>query len=57
METAEQIEKWNTAITLFAESALKPDHELRQSAHEQMCYHELMYVRDVVLDYLNMIRK
>ena len=30
------------AFNLFYESVLKPDHELRQAAHEQLCYHELM---------------
>ena len=32
---------------------MKPDHELRQDAHEQQCYHELMEWRDEVLVYLD----
>ena len=49
-------EKWNRGLDLFTESVLKPDHELRQCAHNQECYHELMWVRDNVLNYLKTIR-
>ncbi len=49
--------KWNHGLDLFIESVHKPDHELRQAAHEQKCYHELMEVRDKVLEYLKTIRK
>lgn len=45
-------EKWNRGLDLFVESVLKPDSQLRQCAHNQLCYHELMDVRDDVLDYL-----
>ena len=45
-------EKWNRGVDLFVESVLKPDPSLRQCAHNQKCYHELMDVRDDVLDYL-----
>jgi len=48
----ERYEKRNRALGLFVESVLKPDHELRQSAHEQKCYNELMEWRQEVLDYL-----
>ena len=44
--------KIDSARTLFIESVLKPDHELRQCARNQKCYNELMEVRDHVLDYL-----
>ena len=44
--------KIDSARTLFIESVLKPDHQLRQCAHNQKCYNELMEVRDHVLDYL-----
>jgi hypothetical protein len=37
---------------LFIESVLKPDSSLRQCAHNQKCYHELMDVRADVLEYL-----
>lgn len=55
MET--QNDKWNRGLTLFEESVLKPDHELRQCAHNQKCYNELMAVREHVLEYLKTIRK
>ena len=45
-------EKEQSARSLFIESVLKPDHQLRQCAHNQKCYNELMEVRDHVLDYL-----
>ena len=35
-------EKRKDAFYIFYESVLKPDHELRQDAHEQKCYHELL---------------
>ena len=37
--------KWNRGLDLFIESVLKPDPNLRQCAHNQKCYHELMDVR------------
>jgi hypothetical protein len=49
-------DKWNRGLDLFIESVHKPDHELRQAAHDQRCYTELMDVRDTVLEYLNTIR-
>ena len=49
-ETKQQ--KWNRGVDLFIESVLKPDSELRQCAHNQRCYHELMDVRSDVLEYL-----
>ena len=45
-------EKWNRGLDLFIESVLKPDSALRQCAHNQRCYHELMDVRADVLEYL-----
>lgn len=50
-------EKWNRAVSLFTESVLKPDHELRQCAHNQECYHELMYVREMILEHLKTLRR
>jgi uncharacterized lipoprotein YehR (DUF1307 family) len=44
--------KWNRGLDLFVESVLKPDHMLRQCAHNQLCYNELMDIREDVLDYL-----
>ena len=53
----EENDKWNRGLDLFIESVHKPDHELRQAAHDQKCYHELMWVRDNVLEYLKTLRK
>ena len=50
-------EQWNRGLDLFIESVHKPDHELRQCAHNQKCYNELMEVRENVLEYLKTIRK
>jgi len=49
--------KFNRGLDLFVESVLKPDPALRQCAHNQKCYHELMYVRSYVLDYLKTLRR
>ena len=57
MDEESQIEKWNRGLTLFEESVLKPDHELRQEAHDQKCYNELMSVRENVLNYLKTLRQ
>ena len=50
-------EKWNDALTIFTESVIKPDTKLRSCAHNQKCYHELMWVREHVLEYLQTLRK
>ena len=44
--------KWNRGLDIFIESVHKPDPALRQCAHNQRCYHELMDVRSDVLNYL-----
>ena len=49
--------KFNRGLDLFVESVLKPDPALRQCAHNQKCYHELMYVRSYVLEYLKTLRR
>ena len=49
--------KYDRALSLFAESVMKPDHELRGCAHNQGCYDELMDVREHVLDYLKTLRE
>ena len=41
------------ALGLFYESVLKPDHELRQCAHNQECFNELMEWRDEIVEYLD----
>ena len=49
-------EKWNRGLDIFIESVIKPDPALRQCAHNQRCYHELMDVRKNVLKYLKTLR-
>ena len=49
-------DKWNRGLDLFIESVHKPDSELRQCAHNQKCYTELMDVRVNVLEYLKTLR-
>jgi len=55
-DTETKQEKWNRGLDLFIESVLKPDSALRQCAHNQKCYHELMDVRADVLRYLESLR-
>jgi hypothetical protein len=57
MNEESQTEKWNRGLTLFEESVLKPDAELRNCAHNQLCYNELMAVRENVLEYLKTLRQ
>ena len=52
----EKQQKRKDAFNLFYESVLKPDPELRQDAHEQLCYHELMEWRGDILAYLDQRR-
>ena len=52
-----QQEKWNRGLDLFIESVLKPAPALRQCAHNQKCFHELMWVRVNILDHLKTGRK
>ncbi len=49
-------DKWNRALDLFLESVLKPDQELRQCAHDQKCFNELMNIRENVLEYVKTMR-
>ena len=49
-------DKWNRGLDLFIESVHKPDDKLRGCAHNQECYHELMWVRENVLEYLKTLR-
>lgn len=50
-------DKYNRGLDLFIESVLKPDSKLRQCAHNQKCYHELMEIRETVLHYLPSLRR
>jgi len=45
------------SLGIIIESILQPDHKLRQAAHEQLCYNELMEWREEALVYLNQRRK
>ena len=54
-ETASQ--KYDRALSLFTESVMKPDHDLRGCAHNQGCYEQLMEIRKHVLDYLKTLKE
>ena len=49
--------KYDRALSLFTESVLKPDHDLRGCAHNQGCYERLMEIRQHVLDYLKTLKE
>ena len=49
-------DKWNRGLDIFIESVHEPDPNLRATAHEQRCFHELMDVRQNVLEYLKTLR-
>jgi len=49
--------KYDRALSLFTESVLKPDHDLRGCAHNQGCYEQLMEIRQHVLDYLKPLKE
>ena len=43
-------DKWERGKTLMLESLHKPDDRLRGCSHNQECYHELMEIRDQVIE-------
>ena len=43
-------DKWERGKTLFLESVYKADDRLRGCAHNQECFHELMEIRDEVIE-------
>ena len=49
MEDTKQ-EKWERGKTLMLESLHKPDDRLRGCAHNQKCYHELLEIKDQVIE-------
>ena len=49
--------KYERALTLFQESVLEPNHQLRGCAHNQGCFDELMEIREHVLEYLKTLRE
>ena len=50
-------QKYDRALSLFTESVLKPDHDLRGCAHNQNCYDELLEIREHVLKYLKTLKE
>jgi len=46
------IEKRGRAKSLFLESLLKPDNELRSCSHNQKCYNELIEIREEIIEYV-----
>ena len=53
-ETASQ--KYDRALSLFTESVMKPDADLRGCAYNQDCFNELMEIREHVLKYLSTLK-
>ena len=51
--TDQKHQKRRDALGLFYESVLKPDNQLRQCAHNQECFNELMEWRKDIIQYLN----
>ena len=49
----EKSQKRRDALGLFYESVLKPDTALRQCAHNQKCFNELMEWRAEILEHLD----
>ena len=49
----EKEQKRKDAFFIFYESVLKPDTELRQYAHDEKCFHELMEWREEIVTYLD----
>jgi uncharacterized lipoprotein YehR (DUF1307 family) len=49
-------DKMLRGLDIFIESVHKPDSSLRQCAHNQKCYNELMEVREEVIKYLHTLR-
>lgn len=45
--------KRKDAFYIFYESVLKPDTDLRQYAHNEECFHELMEWRQEIITYLD----
>jgi hypothetical protein len=52
----EKEQKRKDAFFIFYESVLKPDPELRQYAHDEKCFHELMEWREEIVTYLDQRR-
>ena len=48
--------KYDRALSLFTESVMKPDSDLRGCAYNQDCFNELMEIREHVLNYLKTLK-
>ena len=51
-DTESPREKWNRGLDIFIESIQKPDSRLRGCAHNQKCYHELLEIREEVIEHV-----
>ena len=49
----EKQQKRKDAFYIFYESVLKPDSQLRQCAHNQKCFNELMEWRSEIIEHLD----
>ena len=49
--------KYDRALTLFQESVLEPNSQLRGCAHNQGCFDELMEIREHVLKYVKTLKE
>ena len=49
--------KYDRALSLFTESVMKPDPDLRGCAHNQGCYDQLKEIREHVLEYLKTLKE
>ena len=49
--------KYDRALSLFTESVLKPDHDLRGCAYNQGCYDELMEIRNMFWSILRLLKR
>lgn len=52
-----QNNSWNEALNLVIESVLKPDAQFRDAAREDLCYKELLEIRENTVHYLQSLRK
>ena len=52
-----QNNSWNEALNLVIESVLKPDAQFRDAAREDLCYKELLEIRENTVQYLQSLRK
>jgi len=48
-------EKWGRAKAIFLESLYKADDQLRGCAHNQKCYHELLEIREQIIEQVKVL--